>query len=129
MLSAIGLRVRTSSDPDAVPEFARTLRLAGLRLFMPAVIVVLGTGIWLVAASSEWSFSQTWVRIAVGLGALAFLIGAVYLSQVSIQLGKAADGTGNTNAAVLVSRWLVGYGAVLVILLVAVWDMVFKPGS
>jgi hypothetical protein len=28
----------------------------------------------------------------------------------------------------LLDQWLLGYGVVLVVLLVAVWDMVFKPG-
>jgi hypothetical protein len=28
----------------------------------------------------------------------------------------------------LLDQWLLGYGMVLVVLLVAVWDMVFKPG-
>jgi len=37
---------------------------------------------------------------------------------------------GDTSAAArLVNRWLVGYGVVLTVLLVALWDMVFKPGS
>jgi hypothetical protein len=28
----------------------------------------------------------------------------------------------------LLDQWLLSYGVVLVVLLVAVWDMVFKPG-
>jgi hypothetical protein len=32
------------------------------------------------------------------------------------------------DGSTLLDRWLVGYGTVLVVLLIAVWDMVFKPG-
>ena len=51
----------------------------------------------------------------------------MYLSRVGIALGRAdtADVDGQRR---LVDRWLTGYGVVLLILLVAVWDMVFKPG-
>jgi hypothetical protein len=30
---------------------------------------------------------------------------------------------------VLLNRWLAGYGFVLALLLMALWDMVFKPGA
>ena len=29
----------------------------------------------------------------------------------------------------LLNRWLAGYSIVLAVLLIAVWDMVFKPGT
>ncbi|GEM_PF-1758840 len=129
-LLLIGARARTSSDPNAIPEFARTLRYVGLRALTPAVIVVLITGVWLVLDSAAWRFSQLWVILALALFGLAFLIGAVFLSRVVIQMERAV-GTGASGAAdgaALVSRWMLGYGMILVILLVALWDMVFKPG-
>jgi hypothetical protein len=53
----------------------------------------------------------------------------MYLSRVSIELGRVVDaGDSGPNAVRLLNRWLAGYGAVLAILLLAVWDMVFKPG-
>src|SRR5205823_5315091 len=112
------------------PEFARTLRYVGLRALMPAVIVVLITGVWLVLDSSAWHFSQLWVRLALALFGLAFLIGAVFLSRVGIQMERAvgAGACGTADGAALVRRWMLGYGVVLAILLVALWDMVFKPG-
>jgi len=96
---------------------------------MPAVIILPVTGVWLVLADSEFSFSQLWVRLGLGLFALAFLLGAVYLSRVGIQIDREArqDSGGTSNLPRLLDRWLVGYGAVLVVLLIAVWDMVFKP--
>src|SRR5205814_3852037 len=82
-----------------------------------------------VAANAAWKFTQVWVLLALGLFGIAFLIGAVYLSGVGIQLARAAEASDADGALVrLISRWLVGYGLVLVTLLVAAWDMVFKPG-
>ncbi len=130
MLSLIGLRARSSADPRTIADFARVLPWVGIRVLMPAVILVLVTGVWMVFADAEWHFSQPWVLLALGLFALAFAIGAVYLSRVGIQLARAgAPGRGPAAAAALLDRWLVGYGLVLLILLVAVWDMVFKPGT
>lgn len=130
MLSLFALRAR-NGDSRTLSEFARTLSYVGLRVMMPAVIVVLVTGVWMVLAGSEFKFSQLWVLLGLGLFALAFLIGGVYLSRVGIQLERAAgsdSGSGTAGLASLLNRWLVGYGVVLVVLVVAVWDMVFKPG-
>lgn len=58
---------------------------------------------------------------------LAFLIGASYLGRGGTQLQR----LGTDDAAggkLLLSRWLVGYRLVLLVLLIAVWDVVFKPG-
>jgi uncharacterized membrane protein len=130
-MSFIGLRTRSSANPTAIAEFGRTLPYVGLRILMPAVLVVLVTGVWMVLASSEWHFSQFWVVLGLGLFLLAFLIGAIYLGRVGIQLGRAsnASGAGGGDVKALLNRWLTGYWVVLIILLVAVWDMVFKPGT
>lgn len=129
MLSLIGLRAR--SRPQMIGEFGQTLPFVGLRVLMPAVILVPVTGVWMVLASSEWHFSQLWVRVGLGLFVVAFLIGAVYMSRVGIQMDRAsrpgADRTADLRR--LLDRWLVGYATVLVVLLLAVADMVFKPGA
>jgi Predicted integral membrane protein (DUF2269) len=97
----------------------------------PAWIVVLVTSVWMVLSSSEFKFTQLWVLIGLGAFAVAFLVGAVYMSQVGIRLDRAARGEDrqHANLPALLQRWLVGYSVVLVVLLVAVWDMVFKPGT
>ena len=63
--------------------------------------------------------------------AVAFLIGAVYLSRVGIQMERSAKAEIDdaSMGARLLNRWLAGYGIVLAMLLIAVWDMVFKPGT
>jgi uncharacterized membrane protein len=130
VLMVIGIRVRSDPDANAFAQFARLLPYVGLRVLMPAVLLVLITGIWMVLTSAAWKISQLWVLLALGLFAVAFLIGAIYLSRIGLQLARMAGGTGTTTAqaASVLDRWLVGYAAVLVVLLVAVWDMVFKPG-
>jgi uncharacterized membrane protein len=128
-LMVVGFRARASSQPEAIAGFARTIPYVGLRVLMPSVVLLLVTGVWQVLASSAWSFSQLWVRLALGLFILAFLVGAVYLSRVGIGLARASAGNRPASeSAALLTRWLVGYVVVLGLLLVAVWDMIFKPG-
>jgi uncharacterized membrane protein len=128
-LMIAGVRVRSSSSPEAIGEFGHTLPYVGLRLLMPSVVLVLVTGVWMVLAGAGGSFSQLWVLLGLGLFGVAFVVGAVYLSRVGIQLERAATGgaVAREDAVRLINRWLVGYAVVLAVLLVAVWDMVFKP--
>ena len=120
-----------SGDPNAIRQFAGTLSYAGIRVLLPAVVGTLGFGVWLVLENAAWHFSQLRVLLALGLFAVAFLIGAVYLSRIGTRLQRLAvsdEPTAANDGSTLLDRWLVGYGMVLVVLLIAVWDMVFKPG-
>ena len=54
----VGARARPSTDPTAIPAFARIVQDVGFRALTPAVIVVLLTGIWLVLDSASWHFSH-----------------------------------------------------------------------
>jgi uncharacterized membrane protein len=130
MLSLIGARARKSADARLIGEFARTLSYVGLRVLTPAVVAVLLTGLWLILTGSEWKFTQLWVLLGLSAFIAAFLIGAIYLSRIAIQLDRVATHTDVDlqTARNLLARWMVGYQIILVILVFAVWDMVFKPG-
>lgn len=120
--------VRTRGSTSSAQMFATLVPYIGIRVFMPAVVALPVTGIWMVLIDSEWKFEQAWVRIGIGLFLVAFAVGAVYLSRVGIAMARAA-GSGGADLGALVNRWLVGYALVLVALSVVVADMVFKPGS
>ena len=127
-LSLVGSRARTSGDPRTIADFARTLAYIGPRLFIPALLAVLVFGVWMVLISSEWNLSQAWVLLALGLFAVAFLIGSLYLGRIGIQLLRSADSEDAGAGQMLLGRWILGYRLVLLVLVVAVWDMIFKPG-
>ncbi len=127
LLSIVGSRTRASNDPKAMAEFAQTLAYVGTRVMLPAVVGTLVFGVWMVLMSSDWNFAQFWVLFALGLFVLAFLIGAIYLGRIGIQLQRIA-GESAANGAALLNRWIFGYRLVLALLLIALWDMIFKPG-
>jgi uncharacterized membrane protein len=130
-LSVIGQRVRRSGEASVLAEFARTLSYVGLRVFTPAVVVVLITGVWLVFAEQSGNFTELWVLLALAAFAVAFLIGAVYLSRRAIQLERVMSAPTPDIAAArdALGRWIRGYAVVLAALVFALWDMVFKPGG
>ena len=129
MLSIFGARAQRAGNLVVIGEFAGMLSYIGLRVFVPAVVVVLVTGVWMVLVQSR-EFTELWVVLALVAFAAAFLIGAVYLSRNAIALDRAVKGATPDSTAVseILGRWIVGYWVVLAILVFAVWDMVFKPG-
>jgi uncharacterized membrane protein len=129
MLVAVTARVRSSASPQAMTEMSRTIPWVGMRILGPTWLVVLVTGVWMVAENGAFKFSQLWVLIGLGAFAVAFLIGTVFMSRAGIGLERASRTEGAaTQLPALLQRWLAGYVAILAVLLIAVADMVFKPG-
>lgn len=123
MLFFFARRARASGEPRTMSDFARTIAFVGPRVLAPAVIVLPVTGVWMVLDNAGYDFERAWVRIGIGLFIAALLVGAVYLGRLGVQMAR-ADGSA---LAALFDRWFVGYVVVLAILLLAIWDMVFKP--
>jgi putative copper export protein len=127
MLVLVARRARASSDPRAVIDFGENLSYIGPRVLAPSVVGVLVFGVWMVLDSAAWDFGQAWILVAIGLFAVAVLIGAVYLSRVALQMVGSSREDARVSRALL-DRWLLGYAVVLVVLVLIVADMVFKPG-
>ncbi|HET8776775.1 MAG TPA: DUF2269 family protein [Candidatus Limnocylindria bacterium] len=127
MLVFVARRARASDRPGAIADFGQSLSYLGPRLLAPAVVGVIVFGVSMVLVSSAWDFGQAWILIAIGLFAIAFVVGAVYLSRIGIQLGR-TDGPDAAASSSLLDRWLLGYAVVLAVLLLALADMIFKPG-
>jgi putative copper export protein len=123
ILSLVAGRIRQREDPREIRDFATTLSFLGLRVLAPAVIALFVAGVWLILARGG-DFSPLWVLLGLAAFAVAFLIGAIYLSRVAIQMGRAQD---SASAADLLGRWILGVRIILVVLVFAVLDMVFKP--
>jgi len=128
LLGALVTVVRRDREPEAVARFVASLRFVGPRVLAPATIAVVGLGVWMVLNSAAWSFSQLWVQLATGLFAAAFVIGAAFQSRTAIGADRAAQLGDHAEALRQLTRWSWGYRAIVVLLVVAVWDMVFKPG-
>src|SRR5947207_12381490 len=126
-LALLATQALRGDQPDNVARFVRSLRLIG-PMFGPAMMLVLGLGIWMVIDSDAWTFGQGWVRLALGLFAVAFVVGALFQSRAAILAQRAVDAGDHGEATRQLRRWSWGMRLILLLLLVVTWDMVFKPG-
>jgi uncharacterized membrane protein len=127
-LAIFGIRARRSGDDDTIARFVGSLRVIGPAMLAPSAGLVVALGLGMVFDSAAWDFGQMWIRLALGVLVAAVLIGAAYLSRVGTAAGRAVQSRDHAEAARQLQRWSWGIGAVLLLLLVATWDMVFKPG-
>ena len=125
------LRTLSASDPTRMAAFAKDAEWVGMRVFMPASLVVLAMGIWMVLDRPEIAFGDTW--IILGLGGILFsaLVGSLFLGPESGKIGKLIDAEGADNPEVqrrLKRIFLISRIELAVLLLVVV-DMVVRTGS
>ena len=128
VLGAMATRVLREGEPDAVARFLGNLRVIGPAVLAPATIAVVGLGVWMVLNSTAWGFGQSWVELALGLFAAAFLIGAVHQSRAALSAERAAGRGDRDEALRRLASWSWGYRLIVLLLIVATWDMVMKPG-
>ncbi len=127
-LSALATQVLRRGDSQAIAGFVRSLRVIGPAVLAPAPLLLVGFGIWMVVDSEAWDFRQSWVWVALGFFIAAFLVGAGFQSRAAIGAERAATAGDDSRAARQLRGWSWGSRVILVLLLLATWDMVFKPG-
>jgi uncharacterized membrane protein len=128
LLEAIAIRTVTGDDAAAAGRLVGTLRAVGPFLMAPMPVIMLAFGIWMVADSEAWDFDQTWVQVALALFVVAFGIGAAHQSRTALAAERAAAAGDHREANDQLRRWAWGMGAIILLLVVATWDMIFKPG-
>jgi uncharacterized membrane protein len=78
-LQVIATRVQRERDPQRLAEMAGHFEFVGNRLFLPASLLLVILGVWMVLISQAWNFSQLWVELAIAMFAYSFVSGAFYL--------------------------------------------------
>jgi len=111
--------------------FAKDVEWIGTRVFVPASLILLIMGIWLVWGSPLWAWNTTWVLIGIIGFLTSFVIGATFLGPESGRLGKIVEekGPDDPESARRIRRIFLVSRIDLVILVVVVWAMVTKPGT
>jgi uncharacterized membrane protein len=128
VLAALATHTLRSDDPEAIRRFIGSLRVIGPIVLAPAPLLLVGFGIWLVLDSDAWDFGQTWIQLALGLFVAAFLYGAAFQSRAAIGAQRAAAAGDHAQAAGQLRRWSWGALLILLLLVLATADMVFRPG-
>jgi uncharacterized membrane protein len=127
-LTAFATHALRSGEREPVARFVGSLRVVGPFALAPASALVLALGVWMVIDSSAWDFGQTWIWLALAILAAAVLVGAVFVSRSALAAERALKAGDHAEAMDQLRRWSWGIRLILLLLLVATWDMVFKPG-
>lgn len=130
MLGILLEGAQRSKDEATVLGIANMADFLGKAVFNPAGLLTLGAGIWLVI-ETDLEFSEAWISIGfLGVATGAILGMAFYPKAFErVRTGIAADGLlGNETLGALRRLRLVS-SAELLLLIVVVWAMVFKPGA
>jgi uncharacterized membrane protein len=128
ILGAFALRILRGGEPEETGRFLGTLRVIGPLALAPAPITLLAAGLAAVGDSDTWDFGQRWVQLGIALFAAAFAVGAAHQSRTAIGAERAAERGDHAEAAAQLRRWAWGMAVMVVLLVVATWDMVFRPG-
>ena len=126
VLSALVTHIVPARDVERARDLLSGLRVVGPLLFAPAPAILLGAGIWLVLKG--WDFGDGWVVFALVLFAVVFLVGAVFQNRAAMSAGRALAAGEHADAMRYLRRWSWGSRFILLLLIVATWDMTLKPG-
>jgi uncharacterized membrane protein len=124
-------RLAKAHDPERMATFAKDSEYTGTHLIMPTTIVLLVMGIAMVAYSPVVNFTDAWILLAFAGYLATFVTGAFVIGPASGRIGTLIETEGPTSpeAAALMRRIFAVTRVDLVVLLLVVADMVFKPGT
>lgn len=125
-----GMRASASGDPERQLAFIGDVQMIGMKVFNPAGIILLISGIWLVIDHDAYGFDQAWISIAFTIVIIGALLGALFYGPQTKKVIEEAAANGADDAGVQrrVDRIFLVARIELVLLFVAVYAMVFKPG-
>ena len=127
MLGFISARVEGTGDAEFRARFSRAAEVVG-PVFGGSALLVLAAGVWMVVESEGIELSQTWVWLGLAGFVLSGVLGAYFAPAshritAALEAGDVADADRRAKTFKLMST----LSLVLLVLIVA--DMVFKPGA
>jgi len=117
-----------NAEPQHRLGFARDLVFVGQRVYVPAALIALASGVWMVADRDAYEFSQAWIAIGLGglLATLALAVGFM-IPQTKKAISLVESGNGPA-AGPIIARVTIGGRVAVLMLAIVAWAMVVKPG-
>ena len=124
-----GVLAKRAGDPARSAAFGQDMAFIGPKVFMPAALVVLVTGV-LLTEDGNWPWSEPFVWLGLVGWTLVAFTGFAYLTRAMKGVGARIAAEGPSPALGAEMNRLVLIGRVLVLVLfVVVFVMVVKPGT
>jgi uncharacterized membrane protein len=129
VIQVFGVLTKRAADPAKSAFFARSVSWTVLRVFLPAALVVVASGVGLVEEGG-WNWDEVFVVAGLALWAVVALVGFGYLARALGAAGDRLAAEGPSPALALRMRNLVWLSrGLLVVLAVVVFLMTVKPGT
>jgi uncharacterized membrane protein len=129
-IDVLASRAVRSGEPARIGTMSREAGFVGQRIIAPTSMVLLAMGLSMVAVNDAWTIGQAWIIIALVIFGLTFLAGILFFGPEARRLEKAIAERGADDPEVHRRfRRITAVSRIdLVLLLLVVADMVFKPG-
>jgi uncharacterized membrane protein len=129
-IQVLAVRATRAKDPVRTASLTGDIEWMSLRVFMPASILLIIFGIW-TASEGNWDFGQAWISIGFAAFLFSFFLGMAFLGPESGRIKRLVKDRSFEDPEVLrrVGRILVFSRIELLVLIVAIWAMVAKPGA
>jgi hypothetical protein len=123
------VRAMRSGEPPAIIRFTREAEFVGTRVFLPASLILVASGFWLVS-EGNWDW-ELWIILALAAWVASAITGAGFLGPESGRIGAIVEREGPESPAALarIKRIFLISRIELTLLLLIVVDMVIKPGT
>jgi uncharacterized membrane protein len=131
LFQVLSIRAAGLADPSAASRIGQDAEWVGLRVFMPASILTLGFGIWMVLTSAALDFDELWINLGLAGFIVTFILGMGFINPTGKRIGKAMAERGPqdpvTQQLLRRQRFLTRLNVLL--LIAVVFDMVVRPGT
>jgi uncharacterized membrane protein len=130
LLTVLALGAERRSDPEEIATIARQAAFVGERLFAPAGLVVLVTGIAMML-NVDWGWGRFWVDAALAGYVVTFATGIGVLAPLAKKVSAlvASHGATAPETQEAIKRILLVARVDVAVLVLVVADMVTKPFS
>ena len=128
-IQVFGILTKRAADPAKTAFFAQNVSFTIMRVFLPAALVVLASGIGMTI-NGDWDWGEPFIASGLLLWGLVALAAFGYLGRAIGRAGAELAAAGPSPAIALRLRNLVwGSRVLLAILAVIAFLMVVKPGT
>lgn len=98
-MQVLAIRAQRSTEPAAMARIAGDAEFIGMRVFMPAALVLLVAGIWAVV-EGPWEFEQGWISAGFAVWIFSFVVGAGFIGPESGRIKNLMADRGPSDAQV-----------------------------
>ncbi len=124
----LAIRTTRTASPAELASFAKNTEFLGLRIFLPASLILVIAGITLV--SRDIFTLEGWVVFGLVVWGLSFISGAFFVGPQSGKFGKELAERGpQPDVMARLDRLFLVSRVELTLLILVVFDMALKPGT